>query len=127
MRMRMGVGALLSTMLACASVVLVSCQTTPPAPEKLKVVNGMKITMEDTIALPDHTIAASNVGQEPLSYIHGRHEIFPTLEAAKDLSFEVLIGAVQRAMQEPGKPAGSPTTPASPQACRRPCRRSTPS
>src|SRR5438876_3178156 len=30
----------------------------------------------------------------------------------KDLSFEVLIGAVQRAMQVPGKSAGSPTTPA---------------
>ena len=29
----------------------------------------------------------------------------------KDLSFEVLIGAVQRAVQEPGKPVGSPTTP----------------
>src|SRR5207247_9939489 len=34
----------------------------------------------------------------------------------KDLSFEVLIGAVQRAVQEPGKPAGSPTTPAAPAA-----------
>ena len=78
----MGVGALLSTMLACASVVLVSCQTTPPAPEKLKVVNGMKITMEDTIALPDHTIAASNVGQEPLS--------------GKDLVFEVTVLKVEQ-------------------------------
>lgn len=30
----------------------------------------------------------------------------------KDLSFDVLLGAVQRAMQEPGKPTGSPTIPA---------------
>jgi FKBP-type peptidyl-prolyl cis-trans isomerase 2 len=82
MRIRIGVGALLSTMLACSSVVMVSCQTPPAAPEKLKVVDGMQITMEYTITLPDHTIAASNVGQEPLSYIQGRHEIFPTLEAA---------------------------------------------
>jgi two-component system response regulator (stage 0 sporulation protein F) len=29
----------------------------------------------------------------------------------KDLSFEVLVGDVQRAMQEPGKPAIAPTTP----------------
>ncbi|HZC68029.1 MAG TPA: response regulator [Nitrospirales bacterium] len=30
----------------------------------------------------------------------------------KDLALDVLIGTVQRAMQEPGTPAGSPTTPA---------------
>src|SRR5438034_9541137 len=30
----------------------------------------------------------------------------------KDLSFDVLLGAVQRAMKEPGMPAGAPKTPA---------------
>ena len=82
MKRRIGVGVLLNTMLACASVVMLSCKSTPPAPEKLKVADGMKITMAYTITLPDQTVAASNAGQEPLSYIQGRHEIFPTLEAA---------------------------------------------
>ena len=69
MKRRIGVGVLLNTMLACASVVMLSCKSTPPAPEKLKVADGMKITVAYTITLPDQTVAASNAGREPLSYI----------------------------------------------------------
>lgn len=50
--------------------------------EGLAVSEGRKISIEFTITLPDHTVAASNVGEKPLTYIHGRHQILPSLEEA---------------------------------------------
>ena len=44
--------------------------------------NGMKVTIDYTLTLPDSTVADSTDGQEPLSYVHGQHEIIPGLEKA---------------------------------------------
>jgi FKBP-type peptidyl-prolyl cis-trans isomerase SlyD len=42
----------------------------------------MKVTLEYTLRLSDNQVVDSTVGQEPLSYIHGQHEIVPGLEKA---------------------------------------------
>jgi FKBP-type peptidyl-prolyl cis-trans isomerase SlyD len=42
----------------------------------------MKVTLEYTLTLPDKTVADSNVGQAPFSYVHGQHQIVPGLEKA---------------------------------------------
>lgn len=44
------------------------------------VADGMKVTLEYTLALPDKTVIESNVGREPVTYTHGKHEIIPGLE-----------------------------------------------
>lgn len=46
------------------------------------VADGTKVTLEYTLALPDKTIVESNVGQEPVTYLHGNREILPGLEKA---------------------------------------------
>jgi FKBP-type peptidyl-prolyl cis-trans isomerase 2 len=42
--------------------------------------NGTKVTLDYTLTLPDNTVADSTVGQEPMSYVHGAHQIIPGLE-----------------------------------------------
>jgi FKBP-type peptidyl-prolyl cis-trans isomerase 2 len=46
----------------------------------LAVADGTKVTIEYTLTLPDKTVADSNVGQEPFSYIQGSHQIVSGLE-----------------------------------------------
>jgi len=46
----------------------------------LTVADGMKVTIEYTLTLPDKSIADSNVGQAPFSFTQGAHEIVPGLE-----------------------------------------------
>jgi len=46
----------------------------------LAVADGTKVTIEYTLTLPDKTVADSNVGQEPFSYIQGAHQIVTGLE-----------------------------------------------
>jgi FKBP-type peptidyl-prolyl cis-trans isomerase 2 len=48
----------------------------------LSVSDGMKVTLEYTLTLPDKSVADSNVGQAPFSYIHGQRQIVPGLEKA---------------------------------------------
>lgn len=48
----------------------------------LAVADGTKVTLEYTLALPDKTVVESNIGQEPVSYLHGNREILPGLEKA---------------------------------------------
>ena len=48
----------------------------------LQVGDGMKVTLEYTLTLPDKTVADSNVGQAPFSYVHGQRQIVPGLEKA---------------------------------------------
>jgi len=50
------------------------------AEKTLQVADGLKITLEYTLTLPDQTVADSTAGKEPFSYIHGEHEIIPGLE-----------------------------------------------
>ena len=50
------------------------------AEKTLQVADGLKVTLEYTLTLPDQTVADSTAGKEPFSYIHGEHEIIPGLE-----------------------------------------------
>ncbi len=52
------------------------------AEKPLQIADGMKVTLEYTLTLPDKTVADSTAGQAPFSYIHGNHEIIPGLEKA---------------------------------------------
>jgi FKBP-type peptidyl-prolyl cis-trans isomerase 2 len=44
------------------------------------ITDGSKVTLEYTLALPDHTVVESNVGKEPISYTQGKSEVLPGLE-----------------------------------------------
>ena len=46
------------------------------------IADGMTVTLEYTLSLPDATVVDSNVGDAPISYLHGAHEIVPGLERA---------------------------------------------
>ncbi len=48
----------------------------------LTISDGMKVTMNYTMMLPDRTVADSTAGQEPFSYVQGTEEIIPGLEKA---------------------------------------------
>ena len=63
---------LAGTMLACKS-------SGPKAP--LAVADGMKITMDMTVTLPDKTVE-STVGKKPVTFTQGKHDIWPSLEIA---------------------------------------------
>jgi len=56
--------------------------TLAQAGSSLPVADGFKVTIEYTLRLPDNSVADSNVGQEPFSYVQGAHEIVPGLEKA---------------------------------------------
>ncbi len=52
---------------------------TPPAlaQKTLQIADGLKVTMEYSVILPDKTVADSTVGKESFSYIHGENQISP--------------------------------------------------
>jgi len=50
--------------------------------EELTVADGMQVSFEYTLTLSDKTQVASNVGQEPVTYVHGQKQIVPGLEKA---------------------------------------------
>jgi FKBP-type peptidyl-prolyl cis-trans isomerase 2 len=50
------------------------------AEDPMTVADGRKVTLEYTLALPDRTVIESNVGREPVTYIHGNHQIIRGLE-----------------------------------------------
>ena len=52
------------------------------AEKVLQVGDGMKVTLEYTLTLPDKTVADSTAGQAPFSYTQGNQEIVPGLEKA---------------------------------------------
>ncbi len=52
------------------------------AENDLPVADGLKVTIEYTLTLPDNTVADSNVGKAPVSYIQGAGQIVPGLEKA---------------------------------------------
>ena len=51
---------------------------------ELVIADGMKVSLEYTLTLPDKSVADSNVGQEPITFLQGAHEIVPGLEKALD-------------------------------------------
>ena len=46
-----------------------------------EVSDGKKVSIEYTLTLADKSVADSNVGGEPLTFIHGKQEILPKLQA----------------------------------------------
>lgn len=52
------------------------------AEKAMPVGDGMKVTLEYTLTLPDKTVADSTAGQAPFSYTQGNQEIVPGLEKA---------------------------------------------
>lgn len=56
--------------------------TAPARAENAQVADGMKVSLEYTLTLPDKTVVDSNVGRPPLSYIQGTQQIVPGLEKA---------------------------------------------
>lgn len=44
--------------------------------------NGNKVSLEYTVFLVDGTQIDSNVGEDPLTFVHGSHQVFPALEQA---------------------------------------------
>lgn len=48
----------------------------------LSIADGMLVTLEYTLTLPDKSVADTNVGKEPFSYTQGSHLIVPGLEKA---------------------------------------------
>lgn len=76
---RIAARVLLCVMLAGLSGAMVSCKSAPKGP--LAVADGLKITMDMTVTLPDKTVE-STVGKKPLTFIQGKHENWPSLEIA---------------------------------------------
>jgi FKBP-type peptidyl-prolyl cis-trans isomerase SlyD len=50
----------------------------------LAIADGVKVSLEYILTLPDKSVADSNVGQEPIIFVQGAHEIVPGLEKALD-------------------------------------------
>jgi len=48
----------------------------------MTVDNGKRVSIEYTLTLEDDTKVDSNVGGEPLSFVHGERQILPALEEA---------------------------------------------
>jgi FKBP-type peptidyl-prolyl cis-trans isomerase SlyD len=44
------------------------------------IADGKQISLEFTLSLDDKTKVQSNIGQEPMVYLHGSHQIIPGLE-----------------------------------------------
>ncbi len=67
-----------------AFIILCSLPVIPYAfaDTNLKVDDELVIAIEYTLILADGSVADTNVGGEPLAYLHGRHEILPALEVA---------------------------------------------
>jgi len=46
----------------------------------MNVRDGVQVSLEYTLTLGDGSVVESNVGDDPLTYVHGRGEIVPGLE-----------------------------------------------
>ncbi|OGN56199.1 MAG: hypothetical protein A3D96_01945 [Chlamydiae bacterium RIFCSPHIGHO2_12_FULL_44_59] len=44
--------------------------------------DGRQVSLEYTLFLSDGTQVDSNVGEDPLVFVHGSHQVFPALEVA---------------------------------------------
>src|SRR2546430_8574751 len=72
--------------IAAVSAALVVCGTwlngQASAEKALQIADGMQVTLEYTLTLPDKTVADSTAGQAPFSYVHGGHQVVYGLEKA---------------------------------------------
>jgi len=66
-----------------AVLVALLAPTPAPAQERAPVVGpGSRVSLEYTLRLDDGSLADSNVGGEPLAYVHGSGTLLPGLERA---------------------------------------------
>ena len=79
MNSRIAARWLLCVMLAGLAGSMVSCKSTPKIP--LAVADGMKVTMNMTVTLPDRTVVSTE-GKKPILFTQGTHENWPGLEMA---------------------------------------------
>jgi FKBP-type peptidyl-prolyl cis-trans isomerase 2 len=54
----------------------------PAQSQNAQVADGMKVSLEYTLTLPDKTVIDSNVGRPPIAFVQGQHQIVPGLEKA---------------------------------------------
>lgn len=79
---RIALRVLLCVMLAGIAGATTSCKSSPQGPPApLVIADGMKITMDMTVTLPDKTVE-STVGKKPVTFTQGKHDIWPSLEIA---------------------------------------------
>jgi len=82
MSVRIAVRVLLCVMLAGMAGAMASCKSAPQGPPApLVIADGMKITMDMAVTLPDKTVE-STVGKKPVTFTQGKHAIWPSLEIA---------------------------------------------
>ena len=53
----------------------------PSLKTSFTIADGMKVSLEYILTLPDKSVADSNVGQEPITFVQGAHE---TCRASKN-------------------------------------------
>lgn len=72
---------LLCIMLAGSSGMLAACKSAPKSPPPpLIIADGMQVTMDMTVTLPDKTVAINSGQKAPLVFVLGKHEVWPSLE-----------------------------------------------
>lgn len=73
---------LFSCLIFCTSIGSAISHAEPQKEEAIKITPGKKVSIEYTLTLDDKSVVDTNVGSEPLSYIHGSHNIISGLENA---------------------------------------------
>jgi len=68
-----------------------------------KIADGAYVSLEYTLTLEDKTVVESNVGNDPMTYQHGAHEIVPGLEKALT---GLAKGSRKRVLVKPGEGYG---------------------
>lgn len=70
-----------NALMAAAAALILLAGAPLQAQEEIPVVkDGSTVSIEYTLKLEDGTTADSNVGDEPLVYVHGEQQILPALE-----------------------------------------------
>ncbi len=66
-----------------AALAIIGTSALAADPDKtLRIADGMKVGLEFTLTGPDKAVVSTNVGREPMSYVHGKGQLFPALERA---------------------------------------------
>src|SRR5262245_61831644 len=69
------------------------------------VAEGKLVSLEYTLTLDDKTVVDSNVGDKPLTYTHGSHQIVPGLEKARE---GMVVGDTKQVTVAPAEGYGEP-------------------
>jgi len=89
-------------LVAPTGVSLIQAETTDAA-SKMVVSKGKSVSLEYTLKLNEKDVVESNVGGEPMTYVHGREEIVPGLEKALE---GMSVGEKKHVMVKPADAYG---------------------